>query len=288
MTSRALVLGGGGSVGIAWECGLLKGLSDAGIDVTNADLIVGTSAGSVVGSQLALGRSPDDLLAEQLAESNGSVEQAMRFDPQTFMAIATHWAGITDMNAEQRAAIGAMALSSPTVDEAAWLSVFQTTLGGVPWPERRLLLTGVDAQTGAFHAWDRSVGVSLAQAVAASCTVPGLFPPVTIDGARYIDGGVRSGTNADLARGYDVVVVIAPIGAAEQGLGGLAQRHIAAETAELRESGSAVVVVLPDADALTAFGPNLMDVTRRAVAAQAGVTQAQVAAEQIRGIWQHV
>jgi NTE family protein len=285
MASQALVLGGGGSVGIAWESGVLKGLADAGLDLSGADLIVGTSAGSVVGAQLALGQTPEQMVATQIAESDGQLEQAMRFDPQTFMAITARWGTIAEMNQETQAAIGALALSAPTIDEAIWLRVFEATLNGVPWPERRLLVTAVNAESGEFVAWDRTAGAPLARAVASSCTVPGLFPPVTINGARYIDGGVRSGTNADLAKGYDTVVIIAPIGGPGQAIGQLAQRQIESETATLRAAGATVQLLLPDAEALSAFGPNLMDVTRRAVAAQAGINQGQAAAEALRGVW---
>lgn len=285
MRSQALVLGGGGSIGIAWECGVLKGLADSGVALSNADLIIGTSAGSVVGSQLAFGRTPDQLLSAQLVESDGLLERAMVFDVQVFTSIATRWASATQLDAEERAAIGAMALAAPTADEAAWVQVFESTLGGLPWPERRLMVTGVAAESGAFVAWEQTSGVPIARAVAASCTVPGLFPPVTIDGTRYIDGGVRSGTNADLARDHQTVVIIAPIGATDDGLGPISRRYLLAEMEALRATGSTVILLQPDIDSLTAFGPNLMDGTRRALAAQAGVVQGQTMAEQLRGIW---
>lgn len=285
MSSQALVLGGGGSIGIAWECGVLKGLADGGVVLSNADLLVGTSAGSVVGTQLAFGRTPDELLAAQLVESDGLLEQAMVFDVQAFTSIATRWATAPELDAQERAAIGAMALAAPTADEASWVRVFEGTLGGLPWPERRLMVTGVAADSGAFVAWDRTSGVPIARAVAASCTVPGLFPPVTIDGTRYIDGGVRSASNADLARDHQTVVVIAPIGASDEGLGPLARRYLLAEVETLRGAGSTVFVLQPDTSSLTAFGPNLMDSTRRALAAQAGLVQGQALAEQVRAIW---
>ena len=284
MSSTALVLGGGGTVGIAWEVGVLKGLRDAGIDLGAVDRIIGTSAGSVVGTQLALGRSVDDMLAEQLAPTDGSVEAAMRFDPQTFMAIAARWGALREMTEADRAAIGALALQAPTVEESLWLRVFEATLNGAPWPER-LVVTGVDAASGAFKAWDHSSHVPLVRAVAASCTVPGLFPPVTIEGRRCVDGGVRSGTNADLAVGYGTVLVIAPIGPESAGSGQLAGRQMDAEIAGLRDAGSAVDLLLPTPAALTAFGPNLMDVTRRAVAAEIGVQQGMAEAEQLRQRW---
>lgn len=284
MASQALVLSGGGSVGIAWESGVLKGLADAGVQLSGADLIVGTSAGSVVGTQIALGATPDMLVAAQMASNNEL--QAIPNDPQAFLAIMQRWGSVREVNAEALAAIGALALAAPTIDEATWLRVFEGQIGGMPWPERRLLVTAVNAESGEFVAWDRAAGVPLVRAVASSCTVPGLFPPVTIDGSRYIDGGMRSVTNADLAQGYETVVIIAPIsGESDAALGQLVQQQIQQEIAGLRAAGSTVHMVLPDAEALAAFGPNLMDATRRADAAQTGVRQGRQAAEALRGIW---
>lgn len=285
MTTRALVLGGGGSIGIAWEIGVLKGVHDSDVDLGSADLIVGTSAGSVVGTQLALGRTPDALLADQLSPAHPALEQAMVFDPQTFMAIIARWRATPEMNQPDRAALGAMALAARTVDEATWLRVFEDELDGLLWPQRHLIVTGVDAENGAFVPWDRESAVPLLRAVAASCTVPGLFPAVTINGRRYIDGGVRSGTNADLARDYDRVVIIAPIGAVVEGPGGLAERQIAREVELLQRAGRQVTTIEPDADGQAAFGPNMMDAGRRGLAVEAGVRQGQAAAGQLRDFW---
>lgn len=282
MATSALVLGGGGTIGIAWEIGVLKGLRDAGIDLSSADLIVGTSAGSVVGTQVALGMAVEDMFTEQLAPSDVALQQAMSFDPQVFMQIAAQFSSLSEASNEHRARIGAMALAAPTIDEAAWVGVYEARLGNSPWPER-LVVTGVDTATGEFAAWKHTSNVPLARAVAASCTVPGLFPPVTINGQRYMDGGMRSATNADLAQGYDTVLIIAPIGMPSEGIGLAMGRQFEAEIAALQASGSQVDVVVPDQDALVAFGPNLMDLARRAAVAQTGVRQGLFEAERLRG-----
>lgn len=284
MTTSALVLGGGGTVGIAWEIGVLKGLRDAGINLVDANLIVGTSAGSVVGTQLALGMPIETMFADQLAPANVALQQAMSFDPATFMGIAARWQSFPEMNEASRAELGRLALAAKTADEAAWLAIYEARLGGASWPEH-LVITGVDAESGAFKAWDRAANVPLVRAVAASCTVPGLFPPVTIDGRRYIDGGVRSGTNADLAQGYDTVLIIAPIGMPMQGTGMLAGKQIEQEVTDLRAGGSYVEVVTPDSEALGAFGPNLMDAARSAIVAQSGVRQGAIEADRLREHW---
>ncbi|MBI2761252.1 MAG: patatin-like phospholipase family protein [Chloroflexi bacterium] len=286
MADRALVLGGGGVVGIAWETGVLKGLADAGADPAAADLVVGTSAGSVVGAQVRAGRSLNDLYAAQLAPNDGAVERNMGdIDTQSLMAVFGTWAATQEMTPQIGAEIGRMAQAARTVSEDAWISTFDTLVGLGAWPERPYVATAVDTETGALATWDRVSGAPVTRAIASSCAVPGMFPPVTIAGRRYMDGGVRSGTNADLARDHDLVVVLAPIGARPEGIGGIARRQLDAEVATLRAAGSTVEVILPDDAAIEAFGPNLMDPSRRVPAAEAGLRQGLAIGAALRAAW---
>ncbi len=286
MAKRALVLGGGGVVGIAWESGIMQGMQNAGVNPADADLIIGTSAGSVVGAQIAMGMSVSALVQAQYVPSDGSIEGGMgQVDQQALMAVFTKWASSPEATPPVRAEIGAMALASRTASEEEFLAAIRGLLGTEDWPQKALVLTAVDAQSGEFVTWDRTTGVPLALAVASSCAVPGLFPPITINGLRYMDGGVRSGTSADLARDCDVVLVVAPIGASAEGIGGIARRQLDAEVAELRQAGSAVEVVLPDAAAMQAFGPNLMDQSRRQPAVEAGLRQGEAIGRVLSGLW---
>ena len=219
MTRNALVLGGGGALGVSWEIGLLAGLLEEGIDVAGADLIVGTSAGSIVGTQVALGKTTAELIDEQNEPDDGKIGALMAgIDPASVLQLFMRWAGIKEVTQEICAEIGAAALAAKTATEEQWVGYFEDHLEGAAWPERPLLLTAVDCESGAFQTWDRDSGVSLGRAAASSCAVPGLFPPVTINGRRYTDGGVRSGTSADLARGYDSVLIVAPISARSDGI----------------------------------------------------------------------
>jgi NTE family protein len=287
MTTRALVLGGGGIAGVAWETGLLAALAEAGVDVSNAGLIVGTSAGSVVGAQLALGRSPADLLAVQLEPANDLPPPSVTPDPEKVLEIFREWARAEAMTPEVCARIGALALAAPVPPLAETLAGFERWLGdGRDWPEQPLRVTGVDAESGAFVAWDRGSGAPLLAAVAASCAVPGLRAPVPIGGHRYIDGGVRSGTNADLATGYERVLIVAPLGANLDGLGRQMRRALDAEAEALCAEGSAVEVVLPDAASLEAAGPNRMDPVTRIPSARAGQEQGRALAAALREFWQ--
>jgi NTE family protein len=191
--------------------------------------------------------------------------------------------------AEARAEIGAFALAAQTMSEADFIASFGRSFAGLPdnaWPERGFACTAVDAETGAFQLWTKDAGVGVTRAVASSCSVPGIYPPVTLNGRRYIDGGMRSSTNADMAAGHDLVVVVAVrLGA----VGGAAMERIAArfdeEIESLKEGGSTVVAITPDEASIEAFGPNLMDFRRRAGAARAGLAQGEAYAVDLNAYW---
>lgn len=288
MTTRALVLSGGGIVGIAWETGLVAGLAEGDVDVSNADLIIGTSAGSVVGSQLALGEKPADLLKEALQEHLDAADEEIASPANIDMAalgeLAKLFIGPEEMTRDVLREIGALALKTKTIDEERWVAPFRERTGGRAWPDKRLLLTAVDAESGEFVTWDRDSDVDLGLAVASSCTVPALFPPVTINGRRYIDGGVRSVNNADLAQGHDIVLIVAFLNMFSQFSGPLG-RHVQEEINGLRESGSKVEVIAPDDAAIAAFGMNPMDISKRIDGAKEGLRQGRELADRLRPFW---
>jgi len=207
----------------------------------------------------------------------------MEFDLANLMSVFAKWAAMPDLSPANCAEIGQLALASKTVDEARWVGSFDDLFAD-SWPQRELIVTAVDALTGAFQPWSRASGVDLVGAVASSCAVPALFPPVTLNGRRYVDGGVRSGTNADLARGYDAVLMIAPIGAKTDGIDPLLGRIARAEAEALRAEGAEVELVFCDAATLEAIGVNRMDGTRRGVTAEAGMRQGRELAARL-GAW---
>ncbi|MGW3859835.1 patatin-like phospholipase family protein, partial [Micromonospora arida] len=258
---RALVLGGGGVTGVAWELGLLAGLVERGVPVTEADLVVGTSAGSVVGAQVCSGLPVERFYSEQLTPP--SSELAARLGFATLARLI--WAGGRTRDAvRSRARIGAMAVAARTPSEASRRAVIEARLPDREWPRRRLLITAVDASSGEFVVFDRDSGVSLVDAVGASCAVPGVWPPVTIGARRFVDGGMRSTVNADLAADARRVLVLAPTSAAFGPM-----PRLSAQVDALRAAGSRVVVLTPDAAARTAIGRNVLDPARRAGAARA-------------------
>ncbi|MGW9087522.1 patatin-like phospholipase family protein, partial [Streptomyces yangpuensis] len=182
--------------------------------------------------------------------------------------------------AAYRRRVGAMALAADTGPEAERRKVLAARLVSHEWPERRLVVTAVDALSGELEAFDRESGSGLVDAVAASCAVPGVWPPVTVGARRFIDGGVRSAANADLAAGHARVVIIAPIA-----LGSGLVPAPAAQAARLREAGAKVLLITPSATARKAFGRNLLDPGRRDPAARAGLAQAAEHAADAAAVW---
>ncbi|MFF1509739.1 patatin-like phospholipase family protein [Streptomyces sp. NPDC058326] len=275
----ALVLGAGGLVGAAWETGILRGLAEAGTDLSCADLIVGSSAGAVVGAQLASGAVTVEGLYERQLNGTDS-EPAARLGIPTVLRYAV--AVLTSRTPEAYGRkVGRLALTARTVDEAARRETVARRLDQVTdWPGRRLLVTAVDAVSGELHTYDADSGIPLIDAVTASCAVPGLWPPATIGGRRWIDGGIHSTANAHVAAGYDRVVVIAP-----DGRGNKVVLSPARQGADLAEAGARVEVITADADARKAFGRNALDPAHRATAARAGHAQAARHAEAVAAVW---
>ena len=274
----ALVLAGGGVAGIAWELGVLMGLSDVdaelGAAVLASDLVVGTSAGSSVGAQITSGTSLADLYAAQLEPR--SAEIPVEIDLERFVAeLQAATAGATS-SADVRRRIGAFALAAQTVPEGDRRAVLAARLPRHEWPDRDLRVTAVDAMTGERVVFTRESGVGLVDAVAASCAVPGVWPPMTVAGTRYVDGGVWSGANADLAAGADRVLVLSPTLAEGPTILG---RPLADEVGELGDAR--VHVVHADAASMAAFGTNPLAASTRTPSANAGRELGRAAAAAI-------
>jgi NTE family protein len=286
----ALVLGGGGAAGQAWQIGVIAGLAEAGLDLTEAaDLVVGTSSGSTTAAQVRSGIPAAELLASVLSPPVQPVGQNREQPPSLPMATVFErmraiGAAATSA-ADLRRAMGAFGLESDSIlrpGAGQWRATVATRLPRPEWPDRPMIVVAVDAHTGEVAAFDRDSGVDLVDAVAASTALPGLVPTVSINGGHYIDGGVRSADNADLASGYANVVVLSPLGGrsrTEPGqFEGLRREpewrtDLASQVEDLRKQGSRVEVITPDADSRAAMGTNLADLATRIPTARAGFAQ---------------
>ena len=301
----ALVLGGGGAAGQAWEIGIIAGLAEAGLDMTEAaDLVVGTSAGATAAAQVRSGIPTAELLASVLSPPVQPAGQNRERPPSLPMATVFErmravGAAATSA-ADLRRAMGAFGLESDSIlgpGAGQRRAMVAARLPRAEWPDRPMIVVAVDAHTGELAAFDRDSGVDLVDAVTASTALPGLVPTVSINGARYIDGGVRSPDNADLAAGYANVVVLSPLGGrsqtpSERGADPAGQFEglrrppewgvdLASQVEALRKQGSRVEVITPDADSRAAFGTNLMDPATRIPAARAGFAQGKQEATRV-------
>jgi NTE family protein len=294
----ALVLGGGGAAGNAWEIGIIAGLAEAGLDLTEAaDLVVGTSAGATAAAQVRSGIPVAELLASVLSppvqpagpnrERPPSLPMATVFD--RMRAIGAAAASAADL---QRA-MGAFGLESDSIlgpGAGQRRAMVAARLPRPEWPARPMVVVAVDAHTGELAAFDRDSGVDLVDAVTASTALPGLAPTVSINGTHYIDGGVRSLDNADLASGYANIVVLSPLGGRSgappqagqfEGLRRPPGADLASQVEALRRQGSHVEVITPDAESRAAMGTDQTDPATRIPAARAGFAQGKLEATRV-------
>jgi NTE family protein len=278
---RALILAGGGVAGIAWELGVLRGLQDADPGLAErvlaADLVVGTSAGSAVAAQITSGVPLADLYDRQLSAESAEIEVDM--DMEELLARFTAATANVNSSDEAMRAVGALALNTRTVDEPVRKAAIAARLPVPDWPDRPVLLPAIDALTGELVVFSRDSGVALVDAVAASCAVPGIWPPVTINGRRYIDGGIASATHADLAIGYDRTLVITPALPDQPAPFDQLDGEI-----ERLKPGLAHVIYT-DAASVAAFGTNPLSPATRPPAAQAGRAIGQEHAAAVAGLW---
>jgi NTE family protein len=299
----ALVLGGGGAAGNAWQIGVIAGLAEAALDLTEAaDLVVGTSSGATAAALVRSGIPAGELLASVLSEQAQPVGQNRERPPSLPMAAVFERMRVIGAAATSAAdlqrAMGAFGLESDsTLGPAAEQrrAMVAARLPRPEWPDRPMIVVAVNAHTGELAAFDRDSGVDLVDAVTASTALPGMVPTHSINGTHYINGGVRSNENADLASGYANVVVLSPFGGRSQtppeqgadpagqfeGLRRLPGMDLASQVEALRQQGSHVEVITPDADSRAAMGINQMDPRTRIPAARAGFAQGKQEATRV-------
>ena len=275
MAQRALVLGAGGPAACAWETGLIVGMAESGLDVRDADLFVGTSAGSRVAVQLNSALPLEELFQRQVDPRHQAKGLPATIDFKKLkddIARAEQGPGGT-RNILQR--VGALASAVPTVSKVSESEQLKEIASQLPihtWPDARILVVAVDAQSGERRVFDGTSGVPLIDAVAASCAAPGVSPTITIEDRRYMDGGTYSTENADLTARFERVLILAL--RARVPSFALVSLDIALET--LQGNGVQVAVVHPvevTEAAFAAVGGNLLDPLVREGAVRAGREQ---------------
>ena len=291
-----LVLGGGGLIGLGYHAGAMKALYDSGVDPANADLIVGTSAGAVIGSYLRTGWSPDDFYDYAYGRHPNSEKTEEEQKEQVHNLFVPMWA-----NGPERIRRGIGSMFAAASSRGIWHKVGRTEPPAAlrklfpsgmystqntrdrferdlpeEWPDEKLYLCAADLYRGnrvAFGHW-YAPEASLRAAVLASTAIPGVFPPVRIGDRHYVDGGVISATSLDLAtdEGCDAIICIAPLGyRREDGLAfsdvkmltpvvlrAMFARALRREVNEARAKGIDVLVVRPWLTEIRSHGSNTM------------------------------
>lgn len=269
---KALVLAGGGVLGIAWETGFLAGLESQGVVVTNADYILGTSAGAVVAVQ-STATSMKKLYRDQV-DGTGAYEPPIT--DVDVPKMLEEWRDIVENTpdaVECRKIVGSWALEKDRVPEPERLAIIKSRLPSHEWPEKLIGITVIQADTGEFKVWNKFSGVSLVDAVAASCSVPRVWPAVTIDGTRYYDGGLRSNTNTDMAEGYAKVLVLKVSDLPDQ-----------PDVRDISDASEVYTITLDEASARVR-GENPMNPDLRSTVAKAGYAQGVRMADDVRAFW---
>ncbi len=296
MTTFGLVLGAGGVVGSAYHAGTLTALAEAGVDARDATLIVGTSAGSGTGAVIRAGFPPADLTDRLLgrpvsAEAAAIVERSggppvIPLRPRPFSRHPVPSSlGMAIRSWRHPAKVMTGLMPRGTVPTAVIAESVDRLYGEVPWPEDPLWVCAVRLDDGELRVFGRDdVEAPVGTAVRASSAIPGFFEPVVHAGSSYVDGGLRSPTNADLLAelALAAVIIVSPMSATSGGqrAAGLSarpihSRRLSSEVATLRSHGVEVITVQPTAVDVTVMGRNAMDADRRAPTAEQALTSAR-------------
>lgn len=293
MARIGLVCGGGGDVAVAFMCGCLSAIHDeTGWDPVNADYVVGTSAGSIMGCAIRVGIHPPDFL-KIMTDAEVTPDSAQKLNDQVLGT--KHDAlpplardaltnarltspGLIMSTARNPLKTNPVVLAAAALPEGRLDNTFVRNkiqhLAGDEWPEGELLVTTTHMRTGRRTILSKysRIRTEVSTAVAASCAIPSVFNPVIIDGEKYVDGGLASSTNADilLKHELDAVIILAPlstdsrVNASIAGTVRTAMRVVTvAEQDRLKADGTTVLTFHPDKATIKAMGLNIMDVAKR-------------------------
>jgi NTE family protein len=284
---RALVLGGGGVIGVAWESGIAAGMADAGVDLREFDMFVGTSAGAIVGAQLAAGFLPHVPRPRSVPPPPpGPAVDRSSLDLTVLGGVFKLWGTMTHADAAIAKQIGQLTASLPREAQHGWADRIVYGMGLEGWPERPLFVSAVDTTTGERRVFDRSSGSDINAVVIASSAVPGMFPPIEIEGRLYMDGQVHSSTNADVLLPFkpeQVLIAMPTNRVTGSGIGPHAENMLERELAALRDAGCAISLRMPQPEDSEKLGTNLMDPRKVASAFMLGIETGKAWAKELAG-----
>ena len=288
MWKRALVLGGGGLVGVYWESGLCAGLFEREVDLREFDAFVGTSAGAINCARLAAGEwapRPEDPPAPG---AEGAAVDPSRLDMKALGDVFTRWSAMEGASPSAAREIGAIARGLYRDAEQRWVTGIDALVQLRAWPDKPFFISAVDVDSGEPAFFDASQGVPIARAIAASCAVPGIFSSVGIQGRLYMDGQLHSSTHADVLlahpkaqRPAEVLILMPTNRHTAPGIGLQAERAVQAEVAALEAAGCKVRLITPSAEDTTRLGTNLMDAQKVGDAFAVGVATGKALAREL-------
>lgn len=286
---RALVLGGGGMIGVAWEAGLCRGLFERGVDLRECDAFVGTSAGAITCSQLAAGQLPPGPSDQRPTGGEGANVDMSRIDMKALGKAFTKWSQIQRTTPADAREIGLVARVLYRETEASWVQGITAVAGGpTAWPTKPFFISAVDTESGERAAFDGEHGVEIGRAIAASAAVPGIFASVEIDGKLYMDGQVHSSTHADVLLNHprakkaaEVIIAMPTNSSTAPGIGAHAEREVTAEIELLKAAGCIVRFITPTAEHAIRLGKNLMDASKMPDAYAVGVETGHALASEL-------
>ena len=275
----AIVLGGGGSLAIGFELGYLSGLSEKGIDIRNAELVIGTSGGAQAGTSIASNQSWDEIYDNQIAPKS---DEAPPVDDMT--EIFKRYKEIEESSNTPKEWIknySLYALEDHKFNEMVHINRLKNRIQVTEWPES-LMITAVNANKDERVALTKEDHVDLHRAMASSGSLPGVWPATTINGEKHFDGVCHSMENADLAKGAQKVLIMAT------NLPVSTPYTLNDAIKELEESGSEVKLITPSKAIfakLQELGGNTVDPSIRPDIFKLAKEQGQEDAEMIKAFW---
>jgi NTE family protein len=279
-----LVIGGGGFVGIAWEIGVFKALEDGGASLKKVSAVIGTSAGALVGAQYFSGRDIDVMFREQ--HHPGWLVHVSKLVQSKKAKPFTDKQNDEESKREQKVRLGRSAIESRSfLPQSLYIKMVQKVIKVKGWPQDvNYMPTTTDCETGDLKLWRQSDSIPFIRAVAASCCVPNILPPVTINGRRYVDGGCGSVNNFDkiIETGIQKAIFIGPFGGEHSPEIGQERRKLSKEIEQVKQAGIDALVITPSAKLAESCGLDILNPALSPAAAECGLADGRDIAGKVK------